>query len=163
MGIIHGPFWPWQGFPPAGGDPSLDFPGAGPQDFPRMGNPPMLPLLKAEDEQICWEQAGPGKIYNHVPGHESLAGSPHDNCRERCSSFGGPVGLESGRAGAIPGEVVAAGRDGILVVTGKGMLRILELQLQGGRRLEAADFLRGKLIPKGTVLGSNNLAGGESC
>ncbi|VFU15926.1 methionyl-tRNA formyltransferase (fragment) [anaerobic digester metagenome] len=71
--------------------------------------------------------------------------------------------LESGRAGAIPGEVVAAGRDGILVVTGKGMLRILELQLQGGRRLEAADFLRGKLIPKGTVLGSNNLAGGESC
>jgi methionyl-tRNA formyltransferase len=46
--------------------------------------------------------------------------------------------------GALPGKVLAAdGQNGILVVCGKGVLRLTELQKPGGKRLPAAEFLKG--------------------
>jgi methionyl-tRNA formyltransferase len=47
-------------------------------------------------------------------------------------------------ADASPGTVVAAGKHGIDVVTGDGILRILRLQLPGRRILTAAEFLNGR-------------------
>ncbi|MDT3737345.1 MAG: methionyl-tRNA formyltransferase [Denitratisoma sp.] len=41
------------------------------------------------------------------------------------------------------GRVLAAGSDGIVVACGEGALRLIELQKAGGKRLPAADFLRG--------------------
>lgn len=41
---------------------------------------------------------------------------------------------------APPGRVVAVDREGVLVGTGAGLLRITELQREGGRRLAAAAF-----------------------
>ena len=42
----------------------------------------------------------------------------------------------------------ASGKQGIEVACGDGrVLRILELQAQGGRRMAAADYLRGHEIP----------------
>jgi methionyl-tRNA formyltransferase len=51
-------------------------------------------------------------------------------------------------AGIAPGTVLNAGRDGIDVATGKGMLRILELQAAGGRAQSAADFANGRPLQK---------------
>ena len=49
-----------------------------------------------------------------------------------------------GETGKAPGSVAAAGKAGIDVACGDGyLLRILELQPQGGRRMAAADYLRG--------------------
>ena len=49
-----------------------------------------------------------------------------------------------GETGKAPGAVAAAGKAGIDVACGDGhLLRILELQPQGGRRMAAADYLRG--------------------
>jgi len=46
-----------------------------------------------------------------------------------------------------PGTVVSAGKDGIDIACGDGMiLRILELQAPGSRRMAAADYLRGHPI-----------------
>ena len=47
-------------------------------------------------------------------------------------------------ASGEPGKVLAAGRDGIQVATGDGVLRILELQAAGGRVQSAADFANGR-------------------
>ena len=50
---------------------------------------------------------------------------------------------------APPRRVLAAGPDGILVATGQGALRLLELQRPGGKRLPVADFLRGFALQPG--------------
>ena len=46
--------------------------------------------------------------------------------------------------GITPGTVLAAGRDGIDVACGSGVLRILELQAAGGRVQDAAAFANGR-------------------
>ena len=48
------------------------------------------------------------------------------------------------RTGAAPGQVIAANaQDGVLIACGEGVLRVLELQKPGGKRLPAAEFLKG--------------------
>lgn len=52
-----------------------------------------------------------------------------------------------------PGQVTAAGKEGLTVQTGKGQIRITDLQLEGKKRMEAAAFLRGYPVETGTRLG----------
>jgi methionyl-tRNA formyltransferase len=44
---------------------------------------------------------------------------------------------------AQAGEVLSADADGLCIACGRGALRVTELQRAGGKRLRAADFLRG--------------------
>ncbi len=48
-----------------------------------------------------------------------------------------------------PGKIVDCTSEGIDVACGRGILTITELQKAGGRRLSAADFLRGSLLKPG--------------
>ena len=57
-------------------------------------------------------------------------------------------------ARGAPGSVLAAGAAGVLVACGEGALRVTELQRAGGRRLAAAEFLRGCPIAAGERLGA---------
>lgn len=52
------------------------------------------------------------------------------------------------------GQVVEAGKDRFLVKTGKGVLQILSLQLEGKKRMDTEAFLRGNGVEAGTILGS---------
>jgi len=56
-----------------------------------------------------------------------------------------------------PGQVLAADRNGIVVVCGNHALRILELQREGGRRLRAQEFLLGHPVRENTILASRPL------
>lgn len=51
-----------------------------------------------------------------------------------------------------PGEIVAVEKDSLLVATGDGCIRILELQLEGKKRMQVKDFLLGYRITPGMVL-----------
>lgn len=53
----------------------------------------------------------------------------------------------------MPGTIVAVSKDSFTVQTGKGQLRILELQLQGKKRMDAAAFLRGYKLEEMMRLG----------
>lgn len=53
---------------------------------------------------------------------------------------------------AACGQVLKAEKDCIEVQTGNGILKILELQLEGKKRMDAAAFLRGFPVEAGTVL-----------
>jgi len=55
-------------------------------------------------------------------------------------------------ADGSPGAVVAAGKQGIDVACGEGCLRLLEIQLPGGKRLDAAAFLNARDVA-GLTLG----------
>ena len=60
--------------------------------------------------------------------------------------------VEAGEAGNEPGQV-GVSKDRLLVETGNGVLSILELQLEGKKRMEAAAFLRGFSIETGKKFG----------
>jgi methionyl-tRNA formyltransferase len=55
-------------------------------------------------------------------------------------------------AGLAPGEA-RPDEAGLVVGCGEGALRLLEVQLEGKRRMLAADFLKGHPVVAGTVLG----------
>lgn len=61
---------------------------------------------------------------------------------------------QSSRSDSVPGEVLGADSQGLLIATGRGVLRLRKLQRPGGRMLSAAEFLRGFPIPPGTQLPS---------
>ncbi len=57
-------------------------------------------------------------------------------------------------AGSLkPGEVIAAGKEGILVDTGSGALLLKEIQPSGGRRMKAHEYLSGHPVKVGERLG----------
>jgi len=60
--------------------------------------------------------------------------------------------IEEGSGGEA-GEILSAAPDGILIAAGSGRIRLLEVQAAGGKRLAAADFLRGNALAPGSKLG----------
>lgn len=106
------------------------------------------PMLKKEDGLIDWTR-DPLAIRNLVRGMNpwpgaftSLEGKSLKIFRVRTAEGSGP-----------PGAVLAAGRDGIEVACNGGSLLLDELQLEGKKRLSAGDFLAGRRLSPGTVLG----------
>ena len=70
---------------------------------------------------------------------------------KRCKVFKTVVSEE--HTDAAPGTVLAAGKEGLVVACGEGtVLRLEEIQPDGGKRMKAADYLRGHPIAAGTVL-----------
>jgi methionyl-tRNA formyltransferase len=55
----------------------------------------------------------------------------------------------------VAGKVLQADKNGIVVACGEKALRILSLQREGGRRLNAQEFIAGSPIPVGEKLGDS--------
>jgi methionyl-tRNA formyltransferase len=115
------------------------------------------PKLTKEEGQVRWDLPA-GAIHNRVRGLQPwplastrVAGTRvliHRTARvphaEAALGDGDPL---------APGTVVSAGADGIVVVCGDAAcLRILELQPEGKRVMDARDFLAGHPITRGTRL-----------
>ncbi|NLD51804.1 MAG: methionyl-tRNA formyltransferase [Clostridiales bacterium] len=110
------------------------------------------PMLRKEMGEISWEQDA-----------VSLANLIHGLNPWPCASTDSPHGrLKLLRAAVEPGAespagcvVQADGRQGLLVATGDGLLRVVELQAPGGRAMPAGDYLRGHPMAVGSLLGAD--------
>ena len=104
----------------------------------------LAPMLSRELSPMNFTRPA-GQLHNQVRGLQPWPAAATELGGKRCKVFSTAV-LE-GRAGAAPGTVLAAGKEGIdLACGGDTALRITELQPDGGKRMKAADFLRGHPI-----------------
>lgn len=107
------------------------------------------PMLKKEDGRVDWTRSAT-QIHNLARGLDPWPGA--------WTTLDGEIlkiaatAPESGGADT-PGRVLSAGPEGVRIACGTGVLRIESLQLPGKKRLSAADFLRGRGLPAGTMLG----------
>jgi len=105
------------------------------------------PLLKKEEGRIDWSQPA-AAIHNRIRGlqpwpgaYTFLRGHPLHIWRAR------PVGL----FGGLPTGTIA-GVKPLIVVCGTGALELLELQLEGRKRLPAAEFANGQRLRENELL-----------
>lgn len=107
------------------------------------------PMLKKEDGLIDWTRE-PQQIKNLVRGFTPWPGAYTSLDGKTLKLFKVSVANEAGS----PGLVMTTGKDGIIVACGSGSLRIEELQLEGRKRLAAAEFLAGCRLEPGSRLGN---------
>ena len=108
-----------------------------PQDHEKMS---YYPMLKKEMGLIDW-QLSAKEICCRIRGLSPWPGT--------YTFIGGEMlkvwtALEEEAAEGQPGDILEAdGKKGLLIKAGQNAIRVLELQAQGGKRMRAADYLRG--------------------
>ena len=106
---------------------------------------------KAE-AQVDWSQAA-DVIERRMRAFDPFPGASAQVRGETVKLWRGRA-LMQGRGSVAPGTIVAVDDNGIGVACGAGRLEITELQRPGGKRLAAADFLRGFPLEPGQRLDS---------
>ena len=109
------------------------------------------PLLKKEDGLIDWNQTA-RQIFNRTRGFLPWPGT-YTGFRGSKLQVWWARPHPSPDSGAAPGQLLI-GKDTLRVVCGGGtVLDVLEVQLEGRRRMSAADFVRGAHPQPGEPLG----------
>ncbi len=131
-------------------------------DLIKAGNPPRQPQdhalsshcgkLKREDGRLDWSRPATElerliSAYNPWPG--TSCGLPDGKpLKVHRATF-----IEGADACPLPGTIVSIDpKAGLIVNCGQGLLRLDEVQTEGGKRLLVADFLRGHPLKIGTRL-----------
>lgn len=111
------------------------------------------PLLKKGDGRIRWDRPA-REIVNRVRGFVPWPGS-------HTTHHGTPWKVVEARVGEsfardqAPGTVLRVDGDSLLVAAGEGSVRILALQLPGGRPMSVRAYLNGHAVARGDVLGGD--------
>ncbi|MCL6612359.1 MAG: methionyl-tRNA formyltransferase [Peptococcaceae bacterium] len=118
------------------------------------------PPIRREDEIIDWRRPA-REVKNQVRGLDPLPGA-RTWLGEKVLKIwrvSGPdrtipaFGAGGQAGGSLPGEITVISGEGPVVQCGDYPLVVRELQLEGGRRMAAAEFLRGVKVAPGIVLG----------
>jgi methionyl-tRNA formyltransferase len=105
--------------------------------------------LEKTDGVVDWSRAA-RDIHNQIRGLHPWPHAYSDLDGERTILLRSHVESEQNVWRHVePGEIVEAAGDVLSVQTGKGVLRILELQREGRRPVSARDFLAGRRLPEG--------------
>jgi methionyl-tRNA formyltransferase len=110
------------------------------------------PILEKDHGRIRWD-APARAVHDHVRGMTSWPGAFTTAQGKVLKVLESRVGAEDG-GGAPPGTVVAAGKQGIDVACGPGVLRILRAQVEGRKALGAAELVGGRAVAVGMLLGA---------
>ncbi|AOS81794.1 MULTISPECIES: methionyl-tRNA formyltransferase [Hydrogenophaga] len=104
--------------------------------------------IEKAEAAIDWTQPA-AAIARRVRAFDPFPGAHTTHARETIKVWAAEALPGNGRAG----EALAVEPEGITVACGEGALRLTVLQRAGGKRLPAADFLRGFALAPGEVLG----------
>lgn len=96
---------------------------------------------------LTWEA---GKLERYIRGLNSWP-SAFTGYRGKTLKIWKAAVLEQ-ETGEKPGTIVEVGKDSFTVQTGKGCLKLLEVQLEGKKRMDTGSFLRGIKVEKGDIL-----------
>ena len=107
--------------------------------------------LDKQEALIDWELSAPQlerqvRAFNSWPVTETRFEGQQLRVWEACAL--------SGTSDAVPGSIIATGRDGIDVACGSGSLRLLRLQSPGRQPVTAADFVNAHDLD-GVILGDD--------
>lgn len=103
------------------------------------------PMLSRELSNIDWNQSAKA-IHDKIRGLSPWPAASTNIISDTTIKIFGSTNLGEATA-AQPGTIIAAGKQGIDVACGDGkVLRITQLQAPGGKRMAAADYLRGHPI-----------------
>lgn len=119
-----------------------------PQDHSRAT---MAPLLKKEDGLLDWSLPA-AELASRVRGLSPWPGAHTYLGEDRWVIWNASV-HDPSPAGKPPGKIVDASKEGLLVATGAGLLRITEFQPANSRRMSVAHYLAGHKLAPGLRLG----------
>ena len=113
--------------------------------------------IEKAESQIDWNESAEViarrlRAFNPFPGGASSLNGEAIKVWEAVAEEG------AGSAGTV-GTVLTADAQGVRVACGSGVLKMTLLQRAGGKRLAAADFLRGFELPVGAALGEGEAKG----
>ncbi len=109
------------------------------------------PILKKEDGRIDWRQAA-AAIHNRVRGFQPWPGGYTSFRGQTLNIWRSRVaGVPSAAGSASPGSFVSLKPP--IVAAGEGALELVEVQLEGRKRLSAADFANGQRLKENEILG----------
>jgi methionyl-tRNA formyltransferase len=108
------------------------------------------PMLKKSDGLVHWSQPA-FDICNLIRGLDPWPGAFTFYQGKRLAFFGCTFSDKS--PSGQPGEILGLASRGLHMATGQGSVYIREVQLEGRKKLPAADFLRGTVLDPGVVLG----------
>lgn len=111
------------------------------------------PMLRKEDGIIDWGNPA-GTVKNRIRGTTPWPGAYTFLDGTTLKVYRCNVAQGSG----LPGTVLQAGKTGIEVACGSGSVILEEVQMEGRKRLGAAEFLAGCKIVPGTILGKKDTA-----
>ena len=112
------------------------------------------PRLRKEEGAIDWRRSA-RSIHDQVRGLHPWPHAFTSGPGGRLIVHRSAVDQSAGAADALPGSVLAGGSDAVRIATGDGVLRLLEIQAEGGKVLPAREFVAGHQLAIGTVLGTS--------
>ena len=104
--------------------------------------------IDKSEAAIDWRQSS-AQIARRVRAFNPFPGATAQLQGENLKVWGADMGTDDPLPGGSPGTVLRADAEGIAVQTGEGILNLRVLQRPGGKRLSAADFLRGFALTPG--------------
>ena len=119
------------------------------------------PRFTKDTGRIDWTKSAE-EIHNLVRGTDPWPGAftGYQGARMRIIRTEPPVLVGSGDAADMPGgqsvppgTLLEAGLNGMLVQTGNGVLRVLEIQMPSAKKMRVADWVNGHSLERGTLLG----------
>lgn len=125
------------------------------------------PMINKEVGLIDWARTSQ-QVHNLVRGTDPWPGAYtfYNGDRMRVwktqvldGKYGGPLPpqktsalLEGNPLPVVPGTIVHVDKDGPVVATESGFIKILELQFDSGKRMPASEYLRGHRLEEGVIL-----------